>query len=142
MSNATRTIELSAEITAVVEVTKALRTETYSLDGDGPFTGRTHLDETREVRLIKAGKVVSSGEYHRFPQPIRGATGVVGSMGISAASAEKIEAALAEALTETETEEIAAFRAARDAQLRAEQKEIADLEAFQARVRRGMHSDA
>lgn len=32
--------------------------------------------------------------------------------------------------------------ATRTIELRAEQEEIADLEAFQARVRRGMHSDA
>ena len=142
MSHATRTVALSTEVTAEITVTKTISTESYTLDGDGPYRGPQQLTESYEVRLVKAGSVIARGRFGRFPMTEQGAVAAVGSLGLSEASADKVERALAEARAEAETADVAEFRAARAAARQAAEAELADLESFQRRVRGGMNSDS
>lgn len=134
MTAATRTVTLAATITATIEVTADLRAST------GLWAGEQHLTEDCTVVIRKADAVIARGSM----VPVLGHADVaakVGTLGISTVSHAKIAEAVAEARGEVETPEIAAYRAAQAAAARAADAEMADLEAFQRRVQRGMDSN-
>ncbi|MGJ8518471.1 hypothetical protein [Carnimonas bestiolae] len=141
-----RTIEINEKISAIIEVSAAIKVEKYNVDGV-IAEGEKRLFESQEVTLISGGKIIDRGRLsvldpeNKFDaQHIEnGAYARLDKVKFSKETFEKINAVLQQAILEVTTPEIAAHKAAIKEAIQIDADSFEESEAHRAYIYKKMN---